>query len=176
MYNNNTLAGACTSLGSRIIMFNMTDSHLAHSDSCYALSMRERLMQEAMHVAKNSYSPYSNFPVGCALLLDTGEIASATNVENASFGLTMRAERSAVFTAVAKYGPDVLVSETVAYASKTTRCNPCGACLSVLHEFGCKFVTTALDDAGETLETHELCEHFPFGDPGSNKRLKLGKD
>lgn len=176
MYNNNTLAGACTLSGLRVIMFNMTEAHLAHSESCYALSTREHLMQEDIRVSKSSYSPYSDFPVGCALLLDAGEVVSAMNVESASFGLTMCTERSAVFAAVAKYGPDVLVSEAVVYASKTTRCNPCGACLSVLHEFGCKFVTTALDDAGETLETHEFCEHFPFGDPGSNKRLKLGKD
>jgi len=67
--------------------------------------MRQTLIQKAEEIALNSYSPYSEFKVSCALLTETNQIYTGTNVENASYGLSICAERSAVFSAVAKEGP-----------------------------------------------------------------------
>ncbi len=62
----------------------------------------EKLYEEAMKARENAYAPYSNFKVGACLLSDDGEIFSGCNVENASYGLSICAERNAIFSAVAK--------------------------------------------------------------------------
>jgi len=93
------------------------------------------LLRAAREVARNSYSPYSRFRVGAALKLSNGEIATGTNVENTSYGLTICAERSAVVRAVAQFGPDIRI-EAVAVANLNDAASPpCGACRQVLAEF-----------------------------------------
>jgi cytidine deaminase len=93
------------------------------------------LLKAAREVARNSYSPYSRFRVGAAIKLSNGEIATGTNVENASYGLTICAERSAVVRAVAQFGPDIHI-EAVAVANLNDAASPpCGACRQVLAEF-----------------------------------------
>lgn len=93
-------------------------------------------LQEAHRIAlearKNSYSPYSRFAVGAALVLENGEIIGGCNVENASFGATICAERNAFLAAVAKFGkikPKLLVIVTEPKAV------PCALCLQVMAEF-----------------------------------------
>lgn len=86
----------------------------------------------AIAARKNSYSPYSNFKVGAALVLAGGEIVGGCNVENASFGATICAERNAVLAAVARFGkirPEAIVLVTDPAAV------PCGLCLQVMAEF-----------------------------------------
>ena len=100
----------------------------------------EELLAMAYDITKNSYVPYSGFPVGAALLLDDGTVVTGCNVENASYGLTMCAERNAVFRMVAEYGPHHKIEACAIVGRKAAPCHPCGACRQVLHEFGCKRV------------------------------------
>ncbi|MEP6643024.1 MAG: cytidine deaminase [Acidobacteriaceae bacterium] len=97
---------------------------------------RERLLDAARIVAKNAYATYSNFQVGAALLTADGKIVTGCNVENASYGLTMCAERSAIFGAVAQFGPALSIRAIAVVNGKDASCSPCGACRQVIYEFG----------------------------------------
>jgi cytidine deaminase len=97
------------------------------------MSNRE-LLNEALEALKNSYSPYSNYKVGAALLLRNGEIIRGTNIENASYGLTNCAERSALFTAYSLgYRKEDILGIAIASLS-TPPASPCGACRQVICE------------------------------------------
>lgn len=93
------------------------------------------LVEKAIKVMENTYSPYSKFPVGAAILMTDGTIFVGTNVENASFGATICAERSAIVSAVAKgYKPGDF--EKIAVISKMHNITPpCAVCRQVLVEF-----------------------------------------
>lgn len=93
-----------------------------------------QLMEEARKAVQRSYSPYSNFPVGCALLTKDGKVYTGVNIENVSFGATNCAERSAIFTAVSEgYRPGFI--EAVAVAGETEDfLPPCSICRQVLVE------------------------------------------
>lgn len=97
---------------------------------------REQLIEAAKQALLRAYAPYSNFYVGAAVLTDQGQIYTGCNVENASYGLTICAERAAIFTAVQKtHGK--LVVRAVAVANRAQApCSPCGACRQVIAEFG----------------------------------------
>ena len=95
----------------------------------------KELMEEARLAAQRSYSPYSKFQVGAALRLTNGEVVTGTNVENASYGLTICAERSALVSAVSQFGPKIRI-EAVAVANLNEAASPpCGACRQMLAEF-----------------------------------------
>ena len=91
----------------------------------------KELLAAAVKAAENSYSPYSHFRVGAALMAENGKVYTGCNIENASFGLTNCAERTAVFKAVSE-GESEFVA--IAIAAKT-KAWPCGACRQVLNEF-----------------------------------------
>ena len=91
-------------------------------------------MQLASQAAVNAYAPYSQFPVGAALLTDDGKYFTGCNVENASYGLTLCAERNAIASMVAA-GHKKFVALAI-HAEKGTKCYPCGACRQWLYEFG----------------------------------------
>lgn len=94
----------------------------------------EELLVHAREALKNSYSPYSNFPVGCAILYKNGDIVTGVNVENVSFGATNCAERTALFTAVTK-GYKKEDVEMLVVAGKTDYfLPPCSICRQVLVE------------------------------------------
>lgn len=93
----------------------------------------EELMALAEDVMQRSYSPYSNFKVGAALLAENGQVYTGTNVENVSFGMTVCAERNSVFAAVGKGDQKFVKLALVTEAE--TMVTPCGACLQVLKEF-----------------------------------------
>ena len=95
----------------------------------------ELLMKAARRVAQNSYSPYSNFKVGAALLLSNGSIVTGTNVENVSYGLTFCAERSALVRAVAEFGPAMRIKAVAVANLNDAPSPPCGACRQMLAEF-----------------------------------------
>ena len=95
---------------------------------------REELIRKAFEAMENSYAPYSGYHVGAADLTDTGKVYKGTNIENASFGATNCAERSAVFAA---YSDGVRKDNitAVAIVSDGDRvCAPCGICRQVLSE------------------------------------------
>ena len=95
--------------------------------------MTERLLELARDAATRAYVPYSHFPVGAAILTESGEIVTGANIENASFGLTCCAERTATFTAAAA-GHRVFLAVAVT-APRLAAVTPCGACRQVLNEF-----------------------------------------
>ena len=94
------------------------------------------LAQAAVAVKKHSYSPYSHFKVGAAVLTADGQIYSGTNVENASFGLTVCAERNAIFAAVCKGQRNICALALCTDPIKGQKFGtPCGACRQVMTEF-----------------------------------------
>ena len=120
----------------------------------------DRLVGLAREACSNSYSPYSHFKVGAALLCTDGRIFQGTNIENRSYGLTMCAERSAVaaavssgareFDAVAIYSPD-----------SDYPVPPCGACRQVLSEFGGAEMVILMA-CNKKVEKRTLKEILPF--------------
>ncbi|AJE33519.1 MAG: cytidine deaminase [Corynebacterium humireducens] len=95
------------------------------------------LLDQARRAAAHAYAPYSNHPVGAAVLTTTGEVFTGCNVENAAYGETICAERGAVMAMVAAGFRDI---EAVAVSGPDGPCWPCGSCRQVLHEFGCRRV------------------------------------
>lgn len=107
------------------------------------------LMSLAEEARGASYSPYSKFAVGAALLTKSGHVVLGCNVENSSFGLACCAERTAVFKAVSEGERDfVAVAVT---AGKGHGAAPCGACRQVLHEFSPDMWVYFHDDAGKIV-------------------------
>ena len=113
-------------------------------------SARERLIKAAQQAMKNAYAPYSHFKVGAALLTSSGEIITGCNVENASYGVTNCAERTAVFSAVAQIGPQMEISAIAIVNDHDAPCSPCGACRQVIYEFGPKATVYFLSAKGWT--------------------------
>lgn len=93
----------------------------------------KELISEAKKARKSSYSPYSNFKVGAALLAKSGKVYTGTNVENSSFGLGVCAERLALFKAVSSGEKDFTKIAIIASGEKPI--TPCGLCRQVLFEF-----------------------------------------
>lgn len=85
---------------------------------------------------RRAYAPYSKFRVGAAILTAAGNIYTGCNVENASYGLTNCAERTAIFSAVAAEGKAMRIRAVVALNAEKAVCSPCGACRQVIFEFG----------------------------------------
>ena len=98
--------------------------------------MQAKLLQSAKTVMKNAHAPYSKFRVGAAVLLSNGKIFSGCNVENASYGMTNCAERTAIFSAVAELGPKIEIRAVSVVNDQGVPCSPCGACRQVIYEFG----------------------------------------
>lgn len=94
----------------------------------------KKLIKEAEKARKRAYTPYSKFKVGAAILTSNGKIFTGCNIENASFGLTVCAERVAILKAISE---DSTEFEAIAIIGDTEQpCSPCGACRQVVSEFG----------------------------------------
>lgn len=115
------------------------------------------LLQAAAKVACRAYSPYSKFCVGAAVLTESGEVFTGCNVENASYGLTVCAERVAVFKAISE-GEQAITS--VAISSRGSA-YPCGACRQVLNEFGPDMDVILGDSEGQLTEQLSLKDLLP---------------
>jgi cytidine deaminase len=114
----------------------------------------EKLVEAACAQRQRSYSPYSKFKVGAALLGKSGRVHLGTNVENVSFGLSNCAERSAVFGAVSAGESEFVAIAICADGVNPTA--PCGACRQVLLEFGPEMVVILAGDQGLAGETKTL--------------------
>jgi cytidine deaminase len=112
---------------------------------------RRRLERAARAAAGRAYAPYSRFRVGAAVLGATGKLYPGCNVENASYGLCICAERSAVFAAIA--AGEHSVSAVAVYTPTPRPTLPCGACRQVIHEFGGDAVVISVCDGTERIET-----------------------
>jgi cytidine deaminase len=95
----------------------------------------EKLLSKAKEASKNSYSPYSNYKVGAALIDNEGNIYKGNNIENASYGLSLCAERVAIANAQSSGCDMKKVTSIAIYADGEEYPLPCGACLQVMREF-----------------------------------------
>lgn len=117
----------------------------------------DTLLALAREAMKRSYSPYSHYPVGAALLCADGRIFQGCNIENASFGLTNCAERTAMFKAVSEGATEFTA---IAIASTISAPWPCGACRQVLNEFapGIRILVT-WDGGQDEMSLNDLLPH-----------------
>lgn len=121
---------------------------------------QELLINEAIKARKLSYSPYSKFPVGAALLCEDGTIITGTNVENGSYGLTICAERVAITKAVSQ---GIRKFKAIAIVADTSQpCPPCGACRQFISEFHIPMVIMANLKGDKTVATEEQIMPYPF--------------
>ncbi|MEE9369242.1 MAG: cytidine deaminase [Pontiella sp.] len=125
-----------------------------------------KLIEAAFDALKNAHAPYSGYQVGAALLCADGTVFSGCNVENASYGMTNCAERTAVFSAIAT-GHKSFTAIAIA-ASKEPTPFPCGACRQVLAEF-CDPDFSVYIAKGDQFETTTLGELLPH-------RFDINKD
>jgi cytidine deaminase len=114
-------------------------------------SLLARLERLARRAAKESYSPYSRFAVGAAVLAGSNKIYSGANVENASFGLCNCAERTAIFTAAAS--GERKIKCIVVYTPTASVTPPCGACRQVINEFGPHARVLSICDSEDRIDT-----------------------
>ncbi len=124
----------------------------------------KELAAQAVEARQHAHCPYSGFAVGAALLGESGRVYTGCNVENASYGLTLCAERGAVMQAVAQ-GERQFVALAVAGGGAgglEAGVSPCGACRQVLSEFCQKDFPVVLVNPGGELETHTLEELLPL--------------
>jgi len=119
----------------------------------------EELMDRARAVAAKAYAPYSRFQVGCALVTADGGLYTGCNVENASYGLTICAERNAIFHAVAQEGQGMRIA-SLAVIALGHEFPPCGACRQVIAEFAAAELPVTFLQNG-LLTTKTLAELLP---------------
>ena len=117
----------------------------------------KNLYKAANIVKENAYAPYSKFKVGAAVRCSSGEVYSGCNVENASYGLTICAERAAIFSAVAAGHTDI---KEVLIVGSEEFLPPCGACRQVMQEFGVEKVHLSGRDGA--IESYSLKELLPL--------------
>lgn len=110
----------------------------------------EELIEIAKKVRENAYAPYSHFKVGAVLITKSGKVFTGVNVENASYGLTNCAERTAIFKAVSEGEKEF--EKIVIIADTDEPISPCGACRQVMAEFG-NFKVILANTQGQWLET-----------------------
>jgi len=120
------------------------------------LAAMKRLARDA---AKRAHAPYSAFPVGAAVLGASGTVHVGTNVENASYGLSMCAERSAIFRAVAE--GERSIRAVCLYTPTPAAYTPCGACRQVIHEFGADALVLCCCDDEKAERCYALSDLLP---------------
>jgi cytidine deaminase len=118
----------------------------------------EAVMEAARAAASRAYAPYSNFHVGAAILTGGGAIHLGSNVENASYGLSICAERNAATTMATADPKDREIELVAVFSPNTSPCFPCGACRQVLREFGCKDVVV---EDGRELQRYAFDQILP---------------
>lgn len=119
----------------------------------------EVMKQGAIEAARHAYAPYSRFGVGAAVLSADGRIHTGANVENASFGLSICAERNAIFRAVADGARRI--DALVVYTPTRAATPPCGACRQVLSEFGLDVLIVCCSDDSTADRRYHLAELLP---------------
>lgn len=126
------------------------------------MSMKyDELLKLAKEASEKAYVRYSNFPVGACLLTKSGKTYQGCNIENASYGLTVCAERNAIANAIINGETEF---EAIAiYAAKMEDCLPCGACRQVILEFGHENDIKIITSTKEGYNVRTINEIIPFG-------------
>jgi cytidine deaminase len=150
-------------------------NYIEYDDKNDLDSDNKKIMNLAIDARDRSYSPYSQFSVGAAVLLENGEIVTGNNQENAAYPSGMCAERVAIWTASALY-PNVKVLK-LALSGKSklklvnTPVSPCGACRQVLSEYETKQNSNIeiyfTGEAGKVIKTDSVKDLLPFSFDGS---------
>ena len=120
-------------------------------------TLPQELIKQAIAMMKIAYVPYSNYPVGAALLSDGGKVFCGCNVENASYPLTICAERNAVFQAVAAGEKNF---KTIVIATQNGGA-PCGACRQVMVEFAPQMRVITVDAQGQVFLDTTVADLIP---------------
>lgn len=124
----------------------------------------QKLINAALEARKNSYSPYSGYSVGAAILTADGDIFTGCNIECASYGATVCAERTAIFSAVAAgHRSFTAIAVTGGRENEADMPYPCGICRQVLSEFCDSDFKIIVAKNEEDYEEHTLGELLPFG-------------
>lgn len=118
---------------------------------------QQDLIKKANQVRLKAYAPYSNYQVGAALLTKSGIFFIGANVENAAYGVTMCAERSAVFSAISAGERDFVAIAVATHNGGS----PCGSCRQVLSEFGLDIDVLQVDDQGKLIQQNTLRDLLP---------------
>ena len=121
----------------------------------------QTLMNRAKEASQTSYSPFSRFAVGAAVLASSGRIYEGCNVENSSFGLTICAERCAIFKAISEGEKEILA--VAIYSPNADSCYPCGACRQVMYEFQGEEEISVITEHLGSLDIQKLSYFLPCG-------------
>jgi cytidine deaminase len=119
----------------------------------------ETVMEAARDASEKAYAPYSNFHVGAAILAADGTIHAGCNVENASYGLAICAERNAAAAMALADPEDREIMLVAVFSPNAAPCFPCGACRQVLREFGCKEVVVEESSGLRRYPFEEILPH-----------------
>ena len=142
---------------------------MSHSDSSTSISSASKevreLFESALRTRGNSHSPYSSCKVGAVIKTSDGNIYSGCNVENASYGGSICAERSAIVKAVSDQG-SIKIKELMVVTDATPPWPPCGMCRQVIAEFGSEIIVYLANLKGD-LSTLTFQEIFPQAFTGS---------
>jgi cytidine deaminase len=120
----------------------------------------KELIKKSIEAQSFSYSPYSNFKVGAAVLTKSGKVYTGCNIENASFGATNCAERTAIFKAISDGERDFVAIAITSGSKKFTY--PCGICRQVINEFSSD-MDIVLEDENKGIKIYKASEIFPLG-------------
>ena len=133
--------------------------------------VKTELIQAALSARKKAYAPYSGYAVGAALLTKSGEVYEGCNIENASFGATNCAERTAFFKAVSEGKREfaaIAIAGGKAGEDAVEYTYPCGICRQVMQEFCDKDFKILVTKSSLEYEEYVLTEILPYGFGGGN--------
>lgn len=120
------------------------------------------LLTKAKEASSNAYAKYSDFKVGACVLFESGEIYTGCNVENASYGLSLCAERNAISTAIAN-GEKSKIKAVAIFSPNSSLCSPCGACRQWIYELKSEKTQIILADENSKPVIYTIEELLPHG-------------
>jgi cytidine deaminase len=151
-------------------LFRISDLGFPQKRKRGGVMAQDKLIKTAVEYIERAYAPYSGFKVGAAVEGGSGKIYGGCNVENASYGLTICAERTAVTKAVSE--GETSIKRVAVATSKKELSFPCGACRQVIIEFGENAEIICCDPEGN-CDTYSARELLPYFDQGGTFRANL---
>ena len=141
-------------------------SFIDYASSKDMKGIHQTLLANAKQMAEQAYAPYSNFPVGAAVLLDNGKEIGGSNQENRAFPSGLCAERVALFSAGSNY-PDHKILAIAIFAETEEQISPCGSCRQVMLEYeekqGKSIEVMLMNGKGEVRYFDGISQLLPFG-------------